>query len=126
MIVNRPEDTSRLDGHHAHSKLAPRHALDLRAKVDRCQQLHRDTLRLSAACSLLIGGSSLFPVHRKVGSAAPFLPAGVVELGVVDAGAVEGVEQGAGADAHAALRDRARALANAGLREQLARARSVL
>jgi hypothetical protein len=35
MVVNRAEDASRLDGHHTHSKLAPGHALDLRAKVNR-------------------------------------------------------------------------------------------
>src|SRR5512141_2238682 len=35
MVVNRAEDASRLEGHHTHSKLAPCHALDLRAKVDR-------------------------------------------------------------------------------------------
>jgi hypothetical protein len=34
MVVNRAKDTSRLDGHHTHSKLAPCHALDLRAKVN--------------------------------------------------------------------------------------------
>src|SRR5574340_1060977 len=37
MVVNRPEDASRLEGHHTHSKLAPCHALDLRAKVHRCK-----------------------------------------------------------------------------------------
>src|SRR5512133_2483271 len=37
MVVKRAEDASRLDGHHAHSKLAPCHALDLRAKVNRCK-----------------------------------------------------------------------------------------
>jgi hypothetical protein len=37
MVVNRAEDASRLDGHHTHSKLAPCHALDLRAKVNRCK-----------------------------------------------------------------------------------------
>src|SRR5512137_2073334 len=35
MVVNRAEDTPRLDGHHTHSKLASCHALDLRAKVNR-------------------------------------------------------------------------------------------
>jgi hypothetical protein len=35
MVVNRAEDASRLDGHHTHSKFAPCHALDLRAKVNR-------------------------------------------------------------------------------------------
>jgi len=37
VVVNRAEDASRLDGHHTHSKLAPCHALDLRAKVNRCK-----------------------------------------------------------------------------------------
>src|SRR5574342_1219650 len=37
MVVNRSEDASRLDGHHPHSKLAPCHALDLRAEVNRCK-----------------------------------------------------------------------------------------
>ena len=37
MVVNRAEDASRLDGEHTHSKLAPCHALDLRAKVNRCK-----------------------------------------------------------------------------------------
>src|SRR6185437_10228908 len=32
MVVNRAEDAARLNGHHTHSKLAPGHALDLRAK----------------------------------------------------------------------------------------------
>jgi hypothetical protein len=32
MVVNRAEDATRLDGHQPHSKLAPCHALDLRAK----------------------------------------------------------------------------------------------
>ena len=36
MVVHRAEDASGLDGHHTHSKLAPCHALDLRAKVNRC------------------------------------------------------------------------------------------
>src|SRR5947209_18305865 len=46
MVVNRAEDASGLDGHHTHSKLAPCHPLDLRAKVDRCKYLRRDTFRL--------------------------------------------------------------------------------
>ena len=37
VVVYRAEHASRLDGHHAHSKLAPCHALDLRAKVNRCK-----------------------------------------------------------------------------------------
>ncbi len=55
MVVNRAEDASRFDGHHAHSKLAPCHALDFRAKVKRCQQLHRDTFRLR--CRLYMANS---------------------------------------------------------------------
>jgi hypothetical protein len=34
VVVHRPEDASRLDGHHTHAKLAPGHALDLRAKIN--------------------------------------------------------------------------------------------
>jgi hypothetical protein len=37
VVVNRAEDASRLEGHHARSKLAPDHALDLWAKVNRCK-----------------------------------------------------------------------------------------
>jgi len=37
MVVNRAEDGSRLEGHHAQSKFAPCHALDLGAKVNRCE-----------------------------------------------------------------------------------------
>src|SRR6266567_950012 len=37
MVVNRTEDASSLDGHLTDSKLAPCHALDLRAKVNRCK-----------------------------------------------------------------------------------------
>jgi hypothetical protein len=37
VVVDRAEDASRLEGHQTHPKLAPRHTLDLRAKVDRCQ-----------------------------------------------------------------------------------------
>jgi hypothetical protein len=37
MVVNRAEDASRLEGHHTHPKLAPCHAIDLRAKVNRCE-----------------------------------------------------------------------------------------
>jgi hypothetical protein len=46
MVVNRAEDGSGLEGHHSHSKLAPCHALDLRAKVKRCKQLYRNTFCL--------------------------------------------------------------------------------
>src|SRR5512142_1124219 len=37
MVVDGAEDACRLDGHHTHSKLAPCHALDLRAEVNRCK-----------------------------------------------------------------------------------------
>src|SRR5512141_3037687 len=37
VVVNRAEDASRLDGHNSHSKLATGHAVDLRAKVNRCE-----------------------------------------------------------------------------------------
>jgi hypothetical protein len=33
MVVNWAEDASGIDGHHPHAKLAPFHALDLRAEV---------------------------------------------------------------------------------------------
>jgi hypothetical protein len=33
--VKRAEDAARLDGHHTHAKLAPGHALDLGAEVNR-------------------------------------------------------------------------------------------
>jgi hypothetical protein len=46
MVVNRAEDASRLNGHHAHPKLATCHTLDLGAKVDRCKQLHRNAFRI--------------------------------------------------------------------------------
>jgi butyrate kinase len=36
MVVDRAEDASRFDGHHAHSKLSPCHAFDFKAKVKRC------------------------------------------------------------------------------------------
>src|SRR5512136_2990753 len=60
VVVNRAEDASRLDGHHTHSKLAPCHALDLRAKVNRCKQLHRNTFRLR--CHLFVAHRALLPV----------------------------------------------------------------
>ena len=37
MVVNRAEDASGLDGHHTHSKLTSCHAIDLKAKVNRCK-----------------------------------------------------------------------------------------
>ena len=45
VVVKWAEDPSGLDGHRAHSKLAPRHALDLGTKVERREQLRRDTFR---------------------------------------------------------------------------------
>ena len=61
MMVNRAENASWLDGHHTHSKLAPGHSLDLRAKVDGCKQAHRNTLRLRCR---------LFVTHRALLSEA--------------------------------------------------------
>ena len=37
MVVDWAEDGSRIEGEHTHSELAPCHALDLRAKVERCE-----------------------------------------------------------------------------------------
>src|SRR5262249_42941393 len=37
MVVKRAKNASRLDAEHTHSKLAPCHPLDLRAKVNRCK-----------------------------------------------------------------------------------------
>jgi hypothetical protein len=37
MVVNRAKDGSGLEGEHAQSQLASCHALDLRAKVNRCK-----------------------------------------------------------------------------------------
>src|SRR5512141_601351 len=64
MVVNRAEDATRLDGHHTHSKLAPCHALDLRAKVNRCKHLHRNTFRLR--CHLLVAHRALLSVLFQV------------------------------------------------------------
>jgi len=52
MVVNGAEDASRLDCDQTHSKLTPCHAFDLRAKVNRCKQLHRYTYRLR--CHLFV------------------------------------------------------------------------
>src|SRR5260221_14140713 len=52
MVVNRAKDASRLEGHHTRSKLAPYHALDLRAKVNCCKKLYRNTFRLR--CHLFV------------------------------------------------------------------------
>ena len=61
MVVNRAEDASRLDGHHTHSKLAPCHALDLRAKVTTVASNFTVTPFVSGAtCSLLIVLSSMY------------------------------------------------------------------
>src|SRR4029453_9518331 len=61
MVVHRAEDASRLDGHHTHSKLAPCHALDLRAKVNRCKYLRRNTLRLR--CRRFVAHRALLSVR---------------------------------------------------------------
>src|SRR5437588_11656450 len=37
VVVNRAEDASRLEGHLTHSKLTPRHALDLRTEIKLCE-----------------------------------------------------------------------------------------
>ena len=59
MVVDRAEDASWLDGHHPHTKLAPRHALDLEAKVDRCKTSDVTPFVSGAACASLIVLSSL-------------------------------------------------------------------
>ena len=46
MVVHRAEDAARVDRHPTQSKLAPCHALGLRAKGNRCQQLRRNTVGL--------------------------------------------------------------------------------
>jgi len=61
MVVHRAEDASRLDGHHPHSKLAPCHALDLRAKGNRCKYLRRNTVRLR--CRRLVAHRALLSVR---------------------------------------------------------------
>jgi hypothetical protein len=38
VVVNRAEHGSRLEGEHPHAKLAPGHALNLRAKIDGCKE----------------------------------------------------------------------------------------
>src|SRR5579862_525646 len=63
MVVNRAEDSSRLDRHHSHSKLAPCHALELRAKVNGCKQLRPNTLRLR--CRLFVAHRALLSVHSR-------------------------------------------------------------
>ncbi|CAK6693904.1 hypothetical protein ICNINCKA_01515 [Synechococcus sp. CBW1107] len=63
MVVHRAEDASRLNGDHPHSKLAPGHALDLRAKVNRCKELHRYTFRLR--CHLFVDHLTLLSVLQE-------------------------------------------------------------
>jgi hypothetical protein len=60
VVVNRAEDAPWFDGHHAHSQLAPCHALDFRAKVNRRQNFDRTVTPFGAGafCSLLIVLSS--------------------------------------------------------------------
>ena len=60
MVVNRAEDASGLDGHYSHAKLAPHHATNLRAKVNRCQELYRNSFRLM--CHLFIAHRALLSV----------------------------------------------------------------
>jgi hypothetical protein len=57
MVVHRSEDSSWINGHQAHSKLAPCHALDFGAKVKHCKLLRRD-----ASCF----GNLLFGCHGGV------------------------------------------------------------
>jgi hypothetical protein len=57
VVVDGAEDTSRLDGHHAHSQLVARHTWDLGAQINGGQEVHRDTLRLRR---------HLFVAHRGV------------------------------------------------------------
>jgi hypothetical protein len=58
--VNRAEDGSRLEGEHPRSKLAPFHALDLGAEVNRCKYLDRDTPD-PRCCLLVAHGVSVWP-----------------------------------------------------------------
>jgi len=75
VVVDRAEDASGLDGHHPHSKLVPFHTLDLAGKFDRCQHLHRDTLRLSR-CHLLVAHCALPSIPRDPPRTAASTPAG--------------------------------------------------
>ena len=59
VVVHRTEDPSRLEGDPPHSKVEPCHAVELAAKVNRGEQLGRNTLRRPFLRSLLIMLSSL-------------------------------------------------------------------
>jgi len=73
VVVHRAEDASGRDGHQAHAKLAPGHALDLGAEVDRPEQRHRNTVR---------SGRHPFVAHRVLRSVLP--GAGVEAAGLRD------------------------------------------
>ena len=60
MVVHRAEDASRLEGHDTHSKLAPCHALDLRARSTVASNFTVTPFVAGATCSLLIVLSSLY------------------------------------------------------------------
>jgi hypothetical protein len=62
MVMHRAEDASRFHGHHTHSKLAPCHALDLRAKLNRCQYLRRNTFGLR--CRRFVAHRALLSVFQ--------------------------------------------------------------
>jgi hypothetical protein len=68
MVVKRTEYATRLDRHHAHAKLAPSHPFNLRAKVNRCKQLHRYPFVSGATSSLFIVVS--LPVCLRLSSRA--------------------------------------------------------
>src|SRR5215213_7707405 len=85
MVVNRAEDASGLDGRHTHSKLAPCHALNLRAKVNRCKELRRNTFRLRCR---------VFVAHRALLSVLPFADAVDEGPSVVVAVPAEGLHGG--------------------------------
>src|SRR5215469_9048846 len=61
MVVNRAEDPFRFDRHHSHPKLPSCHALEFRAKVKPCYQLHRDTFRLR--CRLFVSHRDVLSVR---------------------------------------------------------------
>src|SRR5215217_6467960 len=60
LVVHRAEDAPRLDGHHPHSKLAPCHALDLGARVNRCKYLRGNTF--GRRCRLFVAHRALLSV----------------------------------------------------------------
>jgi hypothetical protein len=60
VVVKRAEDAAGLDRHPSHAKLSPRHALDLGAEVERCQQFHRDAP--GRRCGLFVAHRRLFLV----------------------------------------------------------------